>query len=67
MQLAADKAELDRLDAWLRRKLRCIGGFTYNQLLDSHGWVRSTDVKDMQVVFRARQIIYADGKREEYK
>ncbi|MEZ5962462.1 MAG: hypothetical protein R3F56_01325 [Planctomycetota bacterium] len=42
-------------------------GVHYNRFLDSHRWLQSTDVKDMQVVFRVQQVIYADNTREEYK
>ena len=42
-------------------------GFHYNQFLDSHRWMQGTEPKDMQVVFRVQQVIYADNTREEYK
>jgi hypothetical protein len=42
-------------------------GFRYNQFRASEQWVRATDVKDMRVVFRVQQIIYADGEQAEFK
>ena len=42
-------------------------GLDYNQFEDSHRWMRTTKVKDMQVVFRVKRVIYADGGREQYK
>jgi hypothetical protein len=42
-------------------------GFRYNQFLAPEQWVRATEVKDMRVVFRVQQIIYADGEQAEFK
>jgi len=36
-------------------------GITYNQFKPSHVWLRSTNVKDMRVVFHMSKVIYAEG------
>lgn len=41
-------------------------GFKYNQFLDSHSWVRSTDVEDMTASYTVKSIIYQDGTREDF-
>jgi hypothetical protein len=47
------------------RKLATPGvGFTYNQFMDAHQWMLSTDVSNMMVKFRIKSIIYADGSIE---
>lgn len=40
-------------------------GIDYNQFLDSHNWLRTTQIKDMKVKFVVDQIIYEDGTTEE--
>lgn len=42
-------------------------GFHFNQFLASHAWMRTTEVKDMHIVFHVKQVIYADGTRVEFK
>lgn len=42
-------------------------GFRYNQFSAPEQWVRATDVKDMRVVFRVQQVIYADAEQAEFK
>lgn len=42
-------------------------GVSYDPARSGHSWLRTTDVKDIQVVFRVKQVIYADGKRAEFK
>lgn len=36
-------------------------GFKYNQFIDSHQWVRSTEKENMKVKFRVDSILYEDG------
>ena len=36
-------------------------GFEYNQFIDSHHWVRSTEKENMKVKFRVDSILYEDG------
>lgn len=36
-------------------------GFKYNQFVDSHQWVRSTEKENMKVKFRVDSILYEDG------
>ena len=36
-------------------------GFKYNQFVDSHQWVRSTEKENMKVKFRVDIILYEDG------
>ena len=38
-------------------------GFKFNQFIDSHQWMLSTDIKDMTVSFKIKSIIYQDGTR----
>ena len=35
--------------------------FKYNQFVDSHQWVRSTEKENMKVKFRVDSILYEDG------
>ena len=39
-------------------------GFEYNQFIDSHNWMRTTDLSDMTFKFQPQAILYADGTRE---
>ncbi len=41
-------------------------GFKYNQFLDDHHWVRSTDLANMNIRFEPEEVIYADGSREKF-
>jgi hypothetical protein len=41
-------------------------GFDYNQFIDAHIWIRSTDLKDMTFKFQVTNILYEDGEREDY-
>ena len=41
-------------------------GFRYNQFMAPHQWMLSTNLEDMHVVFRVKQVIYADGTRAEF-
>jgi hypothetical protein len=41
-------------------------GFKYNQFMEEQQWVRSTDLKNMKVEFRAREILYADGSSDKF-
>jgi hypothetical protein len=36
-------------------------GFKYNQFIDSHQWVQSTEKENMKVKFRVDSILYEDG------
>lgn len=42
-------------------------GIEYNQFMDTHKWLRATEINDMKVFFRVQQIIYADGTTAEFK
>lgn len=39
-------------------------GFTYNQFMESHRWVKETELSNMTIAFIAQEIIYQDGERE---
>jgi hypothetical protein len=39
-------------------------GFAYNQFMQDHLWMLATDLKDMKVRFRVRNIIFSDGTSE---
>lgn len=41
-------------------------GFKFNQFLDAHQWVRSTDLENMTATFTARSILYKDGTRQDF-
>jgi hypothetical protein len=41
-------------------------GFDYNQFINEHQWMRSTDLSDMTFKFRAESIIYQDGTKEDF-
>lgn len=41
-------------------------GIDYNQFTNSHQWLRSTLMSDMQVVFSVESIIYDDGTRRDF-
>jgi hypothetical protein len=41
-------------------------GFEYNQFIDSHKWVRATDLKDMTFQFEVTDIIFQDGTKEKF-
>ena len=40
-------------------------GFDYNQFINSHHWVKVTEIKDMKVKFRVDNILYEDGTSRE--
>ena len=40
--------------------------FAYNQFLDDHKWVRSTDLGNMNISFETQEVMYADGSRERF-
>lgn len=40
-------------------------GFSYNEFMDSHIWMRNTAIQDMKITFRVHSIIYVDGTSEE--
>jgi len=42
-------------------------GFLYNKFKDSHVWVKDTDLKDMKVTFKVRDIVYQDGTSREFE
>lgn len=39
-------------------------GFEFNQFRDTHGWMLTTDLRDMRVFFRVQSILYEDGSTE---
>ena len=41
-------------------------GFKYNQFIDKHQWVRSTDLADMTASFTVTSILYQDGSRQDF-
>ncbi|HUT55942.1 MAG TPA: hypothetical protein VM658_21300 [bacterium] len=41
-------------------------GFEYNQFIDSHNWVRSTDLQNMTASFVVMSILYQDGSRRDF-
>jgi len=41
-------------------------GFEYNQFLDEHKWVRTTELNDMLIYFKVQSILYTDGEREDF-
>lgn len=41
-------------------------GIDYNQFTNSHQWLRSTPMSDMQVVFSVESILYEDGTRRDF-
>lgn len=42
-------------------------GFKYNQFIDSHQWVRMTDLSSMSATFTVHSILYEDGTRRDYE
>jgi hypothetical protein len=42
-------------------------GFKYNQFIDSHQWVRTTDKNNMKVSFRVNSILYEDGTTRSFE
>jgi hypothetical protein len=42
-------------------------GFKYNEFMEEHQWVRSTDLKNMKVEFKTREVLYADGSSEKFQ
>ncbi len=38
-------------------------GFSYNQFMDDHHWVRATELRNMNVVFEVTDVLYEDGTR----
>lgn len=40
-------------------------GFKYNQFIDEHHWVLTTDLEDMTASFTVKSILYADGSRRD--
>lgn len=41
-------------------------GFEYNQFIDTHQWVRTTDLQNMTASFIVTSIIYQDGSRKDF-
>lgn len=41
-------------------------GFKYNQFIDAHQWVRSTEKDNMKVKFRVDSILYQDGSSRSF-
>ena len=41
-------------------------GFKFNQFIDSHQWVRATQVSDMKATFTVNSILYQDGTRRDF-
>ena len=41
-------------------------GFKYNQFIDSHQWVRATDLENMTASFAVKSILYQDGSRRDF-
>jgi hypothetical protein len=39
-------------------------GFKFNQFLDSHSWVRSTEPENIKLVFEPIAVVYSDGSSE---
>ncbi|WP_169704420.1 hypothetical protein [Candidatus Kuenenia stuttgartiensis] len=42
-------------------------GFEFNQFIDSHQWVRATQVSDMKTTFTVNSILYQDGTRRDFE
>jgi hypothetical protein len=42
-------------------------GFKYNEFMEQHQWVRSTELRNMKVHFEPQEILYADGSGEKFK
>jgi len=42
-------------------------GIDYNQFMNEHQWLRSTDLTDMMIWFEIESVIYADGTRAEFR
>jgi hypothetical protein len=40
-------------------------GIRFNQFMNQHQWLRSTDLNDMKMSFMVEQVIYEDGTKEE--
>jgi hypothetical protein len=41
-------------------------GFQYNQFMEKHKWVNSTDLSNMTATFSVESILYQDGTREDF-
>jgi hypothetical protein len=41
-------------------------GFKYNQFVDSHQWVKTTQIEDLKISFTVRNILYQDGTRRDF-
>lgn len=42
-------------------------GFHFDPLQNEHRWVYQTELRDMQVVLRVQEVLYADGSRSEHR
>ena len=42
-------------------------GFKFNQFIDSHQWVRATQISDMKTTFTVSSILYQDGTRRDFE
>jgi len=41
-------------------------GIEYNQFMDTHRWLNSTDLEDMTIWFVVDSILYEDGERQDF-
>lgn len=41
-------------------------GFDFNQFMNEHRWVLSTDLTDMKILFKVKSILYDDGRRQDF-
>lgn len=41
-------------------------GIEYNEFLDHHTWLRTTELRDMKTYFEVDQILYSDGSKESF-
>lgn len=41
-------------------------GFKFNQFIDSHQWVRATQISDIKTTFAVTNILYQDGTRRDF-